>query len=109
MFKSIFGVLKGLGKKAIGFVRGLNGNKAAKLLAGSIQKGGYPFKAAVPFLKGLGSFINEKLDEVSKEEETSGGIQKPSVSKRQLRRLRARQREEQEAPIGTKDLFAEQE
>lgn len=77
MFKSFLNTLKGLGKKAIGFVRGLNGNKAASFIS-SIVNGispGLGTAAAIP-LNMLGNVANEKMEEWSRDDDE--GVKKPN-------------------------------
>ena len=104
MFKSFLGTLKNLGKKAIGYVRGLNGNKAASFVS-SMIKNYVPLvgDAANPFLQKLGSYVNSKLDEWSEASASAkeGGIRKP------MKRWAIKQKDnmKNEVPIGTKELF----
>lgn len=78
MFKSFLNTLKGLGKKAIGFVRGLNGNKAASFVSSLVNSisPGAGAAAAIP-LNMLGDMANKKMDEWSSETPDEG-IKKPN-------------------------------
>lgn len=82
MFKSFLSTMKGLGRKALGFIRGLNGDKAATFASSALSKWIHPAvgSVATPFLKQLGQYANEKLDEWSKDDRlaTEGGIRKPT-------------------------------
>lgn len=104
MFKSFLNTVKNLGKKAIGYVRGLNGNKAATLLS-SLASKYVPFigDAANPFLQKLGSYVNEKLDEWSdfNKRAKSSGIKKPD------NRWRIKQKDNMtnDIPLGIPQLF----
>lgn len=74
--------MKNIGKKAIGFVRGLNGDKLASFISNTAP---IPYiRYAEPFLRKLGQFINDKLDDISKdnEEKLVGGIRKPKKKPR---------------------------
>ena len=81
MFKSFLNTVKNLGKKAIGYVRGLNGNKAAALVS-SLASKYLPFvgDAANPFLQKIGNYINEKLEDWSdfNKQAKIGGVKKPN-------------------------------
>lgn len=78
MFKSFLNTLKGLGKKAIGFVRGLNGNKAASFVSSLVNSvaPGMGTAAAIP-LNMLGDAANEKMEEWAKDDPKEG-ISKPN-------------------------------
>lgn len=78
MFKSFLNTLKGLGKKAIGFVRGLNGNKAASFVSSLVNSvaPGIGTAAAIP-LNMLGNVANEKMEEWAKDEPEEG-VRKPN-------------------------------
>lgn len=104
MFKSFLGTLKSLGKKAIGYVRGLNGNKAATLVS-SMIKNYVPLvgNSADPFLQKIGSYVNQKLDEWSEASSAAkeGGVKKPT------RRWNIKQKDsmKNDIPIGTSMLY----
>ena len=80
MFKSMWNGFKTLGKKAIGYVRGLNGDKAATYLISQLSSWNPTIGAAsAPFVKIIGSKINDKLDDWIKynQQKSMGGIVKP--------------------------------
>ena len=74
MFSKFASELKQLGKKAVGYIRGLNGDKAAAF-GTSIISTYNPVvgAAAAPFLAKLGELINRRLEEIAKE----SGVNKP--------------------------------
>jgi hypothetical protein len=80
MFKTAWNNFKAFGKKAVGYVRGLNGDKAASFLTSYINNHN-PGAAAVlsPFIQNLGTFINKHLDNIAEtnKERSTGGIFKP--------------------------------
>lgn len=79
----IWSALRSIGSKAVGFIRGLNGKKAAEGLTMAISanpKYGALAPIASPFLGMLGDKINTWLEEkaVAWSREDGGGIQKPN-------------------------------
>ena len=94
MFSKFVQKAKDLGKKAIGYVRGLNGDKAAAWAVGAIT--GYnPAYGVIasPFLTKLGSYINHKVDKWLAEDRFSGGVKKP-MSFEERKALRERVNEQ---------------
>jgi hypothetical protein len=90
MFSKIVSGLKQLGKKAIGWVRGMNGDKAAAWAGGALT--GYnPTMGAVasPFLALIGKKINDRLDSwiANNVNNRKSGIQKPNYRRRDFQDL----------------------
>ena len=86
MFSKIATGLKNLGKKAIGYIRGLNGDKAAAWATKALFSYSPMYgAAAAPFLNQLGKYINEKMDRIS---DRSGGVLKPALPYKERKELR---------------------
>lgn len=80
MFKTLRNVLKTMGKKAIGYVRGLNGDKAATYLTAATTQYSPTLGAVTsPFFAELGKYVNSKVDNYLQyqNEKSKGGVVKP--------------------------------
>ena len=88
MFKKFWGGLKDMGKRAIGYIKGMNGHKAAAALLAALegwQPGSSAF--AAPLATYLGGKANELMDYISDGiSQPSGGIRKRLIPPRGLRR-----------------------
>lgn len=79
MFKSIGDTIKSFGKKAIGYVRGLNGKKIASFLGGAASTYLGPFGALLqPFADKAGDYLNDLMDKYSESQNSraQGGIRR---------------------------------
>ena len=91
MLGKIVKYAKGLGRKAIGYIRGLNGDKAAAYTTAALANWNLPAAAASsPFIKELGHYINLKLDEWS--DNQNNPTQRLIERTRRLRQKRPRSR-----------------
>jgi hypothetical protein len=92
MYKSFFNMLKSMGKKAVGYVRGLNGDKAAafgsSVLSNYVPVWAQPLKTEFidPYIKQLGQYANDRMDEWSADDKgpRESGVHKP-LDRRSLR------------------------
>ena len=94
MFKRFWSGIKSLGKKAIGFIKGMNGNKVAASAVGAIESL-YPGlgKLFAPSIPNVGGLINKGLDYLDSQieediegERNPGGIRRSTFSKTTARR-----------------------
>jgi hypothetical protein len=91
MLGKIVKFAKGLGRKAVGYIRGLNGDKAAAYTTAALANWNLPAAAAAsPFIKELGQYINQRLDEWS--DNPNNPTQRLIERTRRLRQKRPRSR-----------------
>ena len=87
MFSKIGSMIKGLTKRAVGYVRGLNGEKIAQFLTKAASSYLGPYVDVLrPFAMKAGEYLNEQMDKYAEvsENRRRGGVNRMTRMQREI-------------------------